>query len=753
MTINLEYVLNEVERERRKVVFCRFFNQMIDDRDQGVKQYTMGSLRHLITQDHRIFLELCSELSNERLLKNGVIADALREFAVQMPVEFIEAEADPLIQFLAIGATKYLDYSGMNSFEVHRKFVDKENNKHVRAEAFAELMDLFVGPKREQNFDALDAIVNTVPNKFIEIYEEVLKSNDWRIRAGIARSLGRVLQINKSKFVEFSIKGLNDDDPEVRRETRTSLEILADKKNCQIASSVGVEIFSGKYDTIEKCEEMCGLMKSLGIPVLHPMNFFFRQHHLSDEYKKKVFERRNLVEEINLGLDFLDKRGCDKRTMKHLYERKRMLSESSDFNKKAEYLYEEILISIIEGFPGKFVELFNNKHDSNDSSLRRALTGALFAFAHTITEDTLIPIKDDEYDFVKSYLNSRYVKNRTEQEVLEELKKLVHTGSNYQKFKQVLEAGRAEDLAEMIECANINVSAGTLLKKLGSGGTKSAYVAKKGEDDVVIYVYAVNARIKQFMENKRIENLSSLIKRDARVSPFRVSHPNICYFDMNIDARSGLEFGVSELCDGDLVGLFGNDYGNEEKTGFVKQILEGLACAHSLGIVHSDVKPDNIFYKKNGDGIILKLADFGLSQTLEQISDREDSFMSIGHIDIRAPELHSPSGQRGTQADVWSFGCLLYWMWKKQYPFTVEGVRRPNTPGDERKRYENLAYNLKISEEHKRNLLDNLKGIMPDSLIDITAKCWSTDPNERYKDASMVMDAFLQCFYPLGKKE
>jgi serine/threonine protein kinase len=96
-------------------------------------------------------------------------------------------------------------------------------------------------------------------------------------------------------------------------------------------------------------------------------------------------------------------------------------------------------------------------------------------------------------------------------------------------------------------------------------------------------------------------------------------------------------------------------------------VLVCLCHMHSMGIVHRDIKPDNIFLE-NGDPPEAFLGDFGLSMELEREQIRDP----VGSCPYYAPEMML-SKPCGFPADMWAFGVTLYMMLTKKVPFTRPG--------------------------------------------------------------------------------
>ena len=110
--------------------------------------------------------------------------------------------------------------------------------------------------------------------------------------------------------------------------------------------------------------------------------------------------------------------------------------------------------------------------------------------------------------------------------------------------------------------------------------------------------------------------------------------------------------------DGDLTGMIENCYQTYPETVvkyILRKVLEGLVHLHSMGIIHRDIKSDNILINRQGQ---VKLADFGFSCRLPDphaVSRKTE----VGTAAWMAPELLKSSNPGyGTSIDIWSFGIL-----------------------------------------------------------------------------------------------
>ncbi|RMD58077.1 serine/threonine protein kinase [Candidatus Woesearchaeota archaeon] len=188
----------------------------------------------------------------------------------------------------------------------------------------------------------------------------------------------------------------------------------------------------------------------------------------------------------------------------------------------------------------------------------------------------------------------------------------------------------------------------------------------------------------------------------------------------------------------------GKEYDIGEAVELVKVIARALSKAHSQGIVHRDIKPDNILYTKDG---IPKIADFGLAWSL---ADKSDDSLG-GTPAYMSPEQARPFFDGDVddidqRTDVYGLGAVLYRLLtgKTQYEDSFEG--RPQA------QFELLARILRkkvptIVGDEKFELVANLTPVkelnskVDSQLSDIVNKAMEYDKGRRYKDMSEFADA------------
>ena len=148
-----------------------------------------------------------------------------------------------------------------------------------------------------------------------------------------------------------------------------------------------------------------------------------------------------------------------------------------------------------------------------------------------------------------------------------------------------------------------------------------------------------------------------------------LSHPNIVAV-YDVSHSDDVEYIVMELVDGITLKQYMDKRGAiswKEALHFTKQITKALAHAHSRGIIHRDIKPQNIMLLKDGT---IKVADFGIA-ALE--NEMQESGQAVGSIHYIAPE-QARGGYINDKADIYSVGVMLYEMLTGQLPFVADNA-------------------------------------------------------------------------------
>lgn len=216
------------------------------------------------------------------------------------------------------------------------------------------------------------------------------------------------------------------------------------------------------------------------------------------------------------------------------------------------------------------------------------------------------------------------------------------------------------------------------------------------------------------------------LTREAQVAA-AIHHPNVCAVTDAGWLDDGNPFLVMERLYGETLGSYVTRAGRleaEEAIEIGLQTLAGLSAAHAMGVVHRDVKPDNVFLVyRHGCAPVAKLLDFGLCCRV-QAGAAEDVTLTRAGTVVGTPEYMAPeqaSGFRDFDAriDLYAVGVVLYEVLTGTRAFVAEHVSAV------------LASVLAKRLPSLRQLRPDL----PDSLERVVARAMSRDPRARYRTA------------------
>ena len=196
-----------------------------------------------------------------------------------------------------------------------------------------------------------------------------------------------------------------------------------------------------------------------------------------------------------------------------------------------------------------------------------------------------------------------------------------------------------------------------ILSRVGAGGMSDVY---KALDHTLNRTIAVKVLKEEYSADPAFV---SKFKIEAQ-SAAGLSHPNVVQVYDVVD-EGDLHYIVMELVEGVTLKSFIKAkvmLGNREATGIAIQIAQGIEAAHQLGIVHRDIKPQNIILSSDGK---VKVADFGIAKAASQQTLMSEAMGSVHYI---APE-QAKGEMTDTRGDIYSLGITMFEMVTGRLPF------------------------------------------------------------------------------------
>ncbi len=271
-----------------------------------------------------------------------------------------------------------------------------------------------------------------------------------------------------------------------------------------------------------------------------------------------------------------------------------------------------------------------------------------------------------------------------------------------------------------------------ILRRLGAGGNGVVYLA----NDTLLQRPAVLKILRAGLLTQ--EQMRSTVLREARMAS-AIEHPNVCAIFEVGESGDEAYIAMQYVPGQSLDQLITRGPASPQLVLSVGiQIADGLHAAHSLGIFHRDLKPQNVMLS---DGGLVKILDFGLARRLrpedasfDPATARLGAEASLaaaytargGTIRYMAPEQFV-TGQSSVQSDVWALGVILYELASGRHPFVK--------PEDE-----------DVQAIHAIQFLEpeDLSAIVPQiapELKSVIAMCLEKNPATRYASAAEVREA------------
>lgn len=269
-----------------------------------------------------------------------------------------------------------------------------------------------------------------------------------------------------------------------------------------------------------------------------------------------------------------------------------------------------------------------------------------------------------------------------------------------------------------------------IYRKLGQGGMAAVYYGIHPRLNQEVAIKVLPSQLAQ-----RQPQLAQRFLREAQIAA-RVRSPYLVSVT-DVNAENGVLYLIMEFVSGNTAAAHARDVHGKTQHGLPEAIAldiciaatEGLASAHTSGIVHRDVKPDNIMVPAGPNFRAAKLADLGLAQLVEMGSDLTTDQSCMGTPGYIAPEQAVDARTAGKPADVFSMGATLFALLAGHAPFHGETplntilatIQKPHSPIQ--------AYRPDVTAQTTR-------------IIDT---CLEKDPEKRFRDGAALLAELRSC--------
>jgi serine/threonine-protein kinase len=183
--------------------------------------------------------------------------------------------------------------------------------------------------------------------------------------------------------------------------------------------------------------------------------------------------------------------------------------------------------------------------------------------------------------------------------------------------------------------------------------------------------------VKFLLNEDNNAELLARFRREAEVTS-KLGHPNIVgVMDFNV-LPSGMPYIVLEYLEGESLTarIERGPVPLQEALAITRQIASALHAAHKIGVVHRDLKPDNVFLvPSESGGVVAKVLDFGISKMRDNVSVKTQESTILGTPQYMSPEqANGKSSEVDARSDLWALGTIVYEMLTGHAAFQGESM-------------------------------------------------------------------------------
>ncbi len=266
-----------------------------------------------------------------------------------------------------------------------------------------------------------------------------------------------------------------------------------------------------------------------------------------------------------------------------------------------------------------------------------------------------------------------------------------------------------------------------LVRPIGSGGMGSVYLARHRRMNRLVALKAITP------DALDREILHQRFAREIEITAL-LSHPNVVTaFDARED--QGVSYLITEYLEGGDLGRLVKQSGPLSVADTIRSVRGaalGLAHAHAQNVIHRDVKPSNLLLNSSGQVCV---ADWGLAKSNASTpanSKLTAAGMILGTVDYLAPELAGKSEDANARSDIYSLGCVIFYLLARRPPFATGSI-------------------MDRLDAHRDTPAPDIRSIrqdIPDALAELLIRMLAKQPEDRPADLESVIASLDQLNRP-----
>jgi eukaryotic-like serine/threonine-protein kinase len=283
--------------------------------------------------------------------------------------------------------------------------------------------------------------------------------------------------------------------------------------------------------------------------------------------------------------------------------------------------------------------------------------------------------------------------------------------------RELIDQAQLQELLKtQIRRSNKDIGGYTLISRLGAGGMGAVYKARQNSMDRMVALKVLPPKL------AKDQSFIQRFFREAR-SVAQLNHLNIVQ-GIDVGEASGYYYFAMEFVEGSSLRDVIEERGHlseAEALDVIEQVTRGLQHAHAHGLIHRDIKPDNVLIEKSG---VAKVCDLGLARLAN-----DDSSLTQTGVALGTPHYISPEQARGepdvdARADLYSLGATWFHILAGSPPFTADNA---------------LAVITKHLSEPAPKVSTMRKGISRGCEA-VIAKLMAKEPADRYQSAEELLN-------------